>query len=298
MENSKASFRDYLELEKNYSDLTVNAYLKDVVFFENFIANHFDQENLCEVNYSQIRSWIVSLIDAGIATVSVNRKISSLKAYYRFLLKTKQVEISPLLKHKALKSAKKIQIPFSEKELEEVLSVIEYPYGFEGIRDKLMIDLFYTTGIRRTELIHLKMAAVDLSNATLKVLGKRNKERILPLLPVVVNQFRLYISERACLEQIKEEAYFFLTLKGVKMNDSLVYRLINNYFSHVSEKVKKSPHILRHTFATHMLNHGADLNAVKELLGHSSLASTQVYTHSSLAELKNVYEKSHPRSYK
>jgi integrase/recombinase XerC len=298
MENSKASFRDYLNLEKNYSDLTVNAYLKDVVFFENFIANHFDQENLCEVNYSQIRSWIVSLIDAGISTVSVNRKISSLKAYYRFLLKTKQVEISPLLKHKALKSAKKIQIPFSEKELEEVLSVIEYPYGFEGIRDKLMIDLFYTTGIRRTELIHLKMAAVDLSNATLKVLGKRNKERILPLLPVVVNQFRLYISERACLEQIKEEAYFFLTFKGVKMNDSLVYRLINNYFSHVSEKVKKSPHILRHTFATHMLNHGADLNAVKELLGHSSLASTQVYTHSSLAELKNVYEKSHPRSYK
>lgn len=298
MENSKASFRDYLKLEKNYSDLTVNAYLKDVVFFENFIANHFDQKNLCEVNYSQIRSWIVSLIDAGIATVSVNRKISSLKAYYRFLLKTQQIDSSPLLKHKALKTAKKNQIPFSEKELEGVLSVIEYPYGFEGIRDKLMIDLFYTTGIRRTELIHLKMAAVDLSNATLKVLGKRNKERILPLLPVVVNQFRLYISERACLEQIKEEAYFFLTLKGVKMNDSLVYRLINNYFSHVSEKVKKSPHILRHTFATHMLNHGADLNAVKELLGHSSLASTQVYTHSSLAELKNVYEKSHPRSYK
>ena len=298
MENSKASFRDYLQLEKNYSELTVNAYLKDVVFFENFMANHFDQKNLCEVNYSQIRSWIVSLIDAGIATVSVNRKISSLKAYYRFLLKTQQIDSSPLLKHKALKTAKKIQIPFSEKELEEVLSVIEYPYGFEGIRDKLMIDLFYTTGIRRTELIHLKMAAVDLSNATLKVLGKRNKERILPLLPVVVNQFRLYISERACLEQIKEEAYFFLTLKGVKMNDSLVYRLINNYFSHVSEKVKKSPHILRHTFATHMLNHGADLNAVKELLGHSSLASTQVYTHSSLAELKNVYEKSHPRSYK
>ena len=298
MENSKASFRDYLNLEKNYSDLTVNAYLKDVVFFENFIANHFDQKNLCEVNYSQIRSWIVSLIDAGIATVSVNRKISSLKAYYRFLLKTKQIDSSPLLKHKALKTAKKIQIPFSEKELEEVLSVIEYPYGFEGIRDKLMIDLFYTTGIRRTELIYLKMAAIDLSNATLKVLGKRNKERILPLLPVVISQFRLYLLERACLEEIKEDAYFFLTLKGVKMNDSLVYRLINNYFSHVSEKVKKSPHILRHTFATHMLNHGADLNAVKELLGHSSLASTQVYTHSSLAELKNVYEKSHPRSYK
>lgn len=297
MENSKVSFRDYLLLEKSYSQHTVSAYLKDVLLFEDFVAIHFDQRSLCKVNYSQIRSWIVFLIDAGIAAVSVNRKISSLKAYYKFLLKTKQIDNSPLLKHKALKTAKKIQIPFSEKELEEVFSVIEYPPGFEGIRDKLIIDLFYTTGIRRTELIHLKMAAVDLSNATLKVLGKRNKERMLPLLPVVISQFRLYLSERACLEEIKEDAYFFLTLKGVKMNDSLVYRLINNYFSHVSEKVKKSPHILRHTFATHMLNHGAELNAVKELLGHSSLASTQVYTHSSLVELKKIYQKSHPRGH-
>lgn len=298
MENSKAAFRDYLQLEKNYSPHTIHAYLNDVGFFETFVDSNYDQKSLLEVNYSQIRSWIVSLVDADVSNVSVNRKISSLKAYYKFLLKTKQIEVSPLLKHKSLKTAKSLQIPFSEKELNQVLTQIKYPDGFEGIRDKMMIDLFYTTGIRRTELIHLKMENIDLSNSTLKVLGKRNKERILPLLPIIKEQFSLYLSERFQLESIKDEAFFFLTLKGVKLNDSLVYRLINDYFSNVSEKVKKSPHILRHTFATHLLNNGADLNSVKELLGHSSLASTQVYTHSSLAELKKVYGAAHPRSQK
>jgi integrase/recombinase XerC len=213
-------------------------------------------------------------------------------------LKTKQIEVSPLLKHKSLKTPKTLQIPFSEKEVDEVLHLIKYPEGFEGVRDKLIIDLFYTTGIRRTELIHLKMINIDFSNATLKVLGKRNKERILPLLPIIANQFKLYLTERAYLERITYNEYFFLTLKGVKMNDSLVYRLINNYFSAVSEKVKRSPHILRHTFATHLLNNGADLNSVKELLGHSSLASTQIYTQSSLYELKKVYGDAHPRNKK
>ena len=296
MTNYLQSFKDYLQLEKNYSPHTVNAYLNDIGFFEKFIKEGFDQENLIEVNYSQIRSWIVSLVDASISNVSVNRKIASLKSYYKFLLKTKQIEVSPLLKHKALKTAKNLQIPFSEKELDKVLHLIKYPEGFEGVRDKLIIDLFYTTGIRRTELIHLKTSNVNHSNNTLKVLGKRNKERILPILPIVSQQINLYFSERANLEQIKDGDFFFLTVKGVKMNDSLVYRLINNYFSNVSEKVKKSPHILRHTFATHLLNNGADINSVKELLGHSSLASTQVYTHSSLAELKKVYGNAHPRS--
>lgn len=298
MENSKTAFRDYLQLEKNYSPHTVNAYLNDVGFFEAFIVSNYDQQSLLEVNYSLIRSWIVFLVDADVSNVSVNRKISSLKSYYKFLLKARQIEVSPLLKHKSLKTAKNLQIPFSEKELNQVLTEIKYPDGFEGIRDKLMIDLFYTTGIRRTELIHLQMENIDLSNSTLKVLGKRNKERILPLLPIVRDQFHLYISERTKLESIKDDAFFFLTLKGVKLNDSLVYRLINDYFSNVSEKVKKSPHILRHSFATHLLNNGADLNSVKELLGHSSLASTQVYTHSSLAELKKVYGAAHPRSQK
>jgi integrase/recombinase XerC len=298
MENSKAAFQDYLQLEKKYSPHTVIAYINDVVSFESFVKSEFDSDDLSDVNYSLIRSWIVALVDNAISNTSVNRKITALKSYYKFLLKTKQIDVSPLLKHKSLKTPKTLQIPFSEKELDEVLHQIKYPEGFEGVRDKLIIDLFYTTGIRRTELIHLKMINIDLSNATLKVLGKRNKERILPLLPIITNQFKLYLTERAYLERITDNEYFFLTLKGVKMNDSLVYRLINNYFSTVSEKVKRSPHILRHTFATHLLNNGADLNSVKELLGHSSLASTQIYTQSSLYELKKVYGDAHPRNKK
>lgn len=298
MDINKVAFRDYLQLEKNYSPHTVNAYLNDITSFHTFITNEFEQESLLEVNYSQIRSWIISLVDAKISNVSVNRKIASLKSFYKFLLKTKQMETSPLLKHKSLKTPKTLQIPFSEKELDDVLHHIQYPDGFEGIRDKLIIDLFYTTGIRRTELIHLKQNNFDETKATIKVLGKRNKERMLPVLPAILLQINRYLTERAYLEHITDSDYLFLTEKGKKMNDSLVYRLINKYFSGVSEKVKKSPHILRHTFATHLLNNGADLNSVKELLGHSSLASTQIYTHNSLAELKKVFNEAHPRNQK
>jgi integrase/recombinase XerC len=298
MNNNKDAFKDYLQLEKKYSPHTVNAYLTDINSFESFNKNQFNDENIDQANYSQIRSWIVSLVDNNRSNVSVNRKMASLKAFYKFLLKTKQIEVSPLLKHKALKTPKTLQIPFSEKEVVDVLSQIQNPIGFEEIRDKLIIDLFYTTGIRRTELIHLKIANVNTSNNTIKVLGKRNKERILPLLPIVSEQLILYANERTRLEIIKDNDFFFLTKKGLKLNDSFVYRLINTYFSTVSEKVKKSPHILRHTFATHLLNNGADLNSVKELLGHSSLASTQIYTHSSLSELKKVYEEAHPRNQK
>ena len=296
MINNKDAFRNYLQLEKKYSPHTVNAYLNDISFFESFNKNQFDQVNIDHVNYNQIRSWIVSLVDDEMSNVSVNRKMQSLKAYYKFLLKTKQIEVSPLLKHKALKTSKTLQIPFSVKEVDDVLNLLQNPVGFEDVRDKLIIDLFYTTGIRRAELIHLKTADVDVSNNTIKVLGKRNKERILPLLPIVSKQLNLYFNERAHLEEIKENDFFFLTKKGLKLNESFVYRLINTYFSTVSEKVKRSPHILRHTFATHLLNNGADLNSVKELLGHSSLASTQIYTHSSLSELKKVYEEAHPRN--
>jgi integrase/recombinase XerC len=298
MANNKDAFRDYLQLEKKYSPHTVNAYLNDIVFFESFNKNQFDQENIDCANYNQIRSWIVSLADDAISNVSINRKMQSLKAYYKFLLKTKQIEVSPMLKHNALKTLKTIQIPFSENELTSVLNQIQNPVGFEEIRDKLIIDLFYTTGIRRTELIHLKTANVNLSNHTIKVVGKRNKERILPLLPIVVQQLNLFYIERSHLEEVIDSKYFFLTKKGLKLNDSFVYRLINTYFSAVSKKVKKSPHILRHTFATHLLNNGADINSVKELLGHSSLASTQMYIHSSLSELKKVYEDAHPRNQK
>ena len=298
MENFKNKFHDYLLLEKNYSQHTVSAYINDIGFFESFLSSEYDDGNLMTINYNQIRSWIVSLSDDGISNSSINRKISSLKSFYKFLLKTKQIDSSPLLKHKALKSPKKIQIPFSEKELDIVLNQITYKEGFEGVRDKLIVDMFYTTGIRRTELINLKLHNIDLSSNTIKVLGKRNKERIIPILTIIEEQVKKYLSERSSIQDVKDGEYFFLLSSGVKLNDSFVYRLINYYFSNVSEKVKKSPHILRHTFATHLLNNGADINSVKELLGHSSLASTQVYTHNSLAELQKVYNSAHPRNKK
>ena len=298
MTTNKEAFRDYLQMEKKYSPHTVNAYWNDITYFESFNKIHFEQESIEQVNYSQIRSWIVSLVDNETSNITVNRKIASLKAFYKFLLKIKQIEVSPLLKHKALKIPKTLQIPFSEKEVAEVLNQMQNPKGFEEIRNKLIIDLFYTTGMRRTELIHLKAVNVALANSTIKVLGKRNKERIIPILPIVIKQFSTYNEERLNLNTIVDGDYFFLTKKGLKLNDSFVCRLINSYFSAVSEKVKKSPHILRHTFATHLLNNGADLNSVKELLGHSSLASTQIYTHNSLSELKKVYEEAHPRNQK
>lgn len=296
--NNKDAFRNYLQLEKKYSPHTVNAYLNDISYFEVFNKECFEQDSIEQVNYSQIRSWIVSLVDDGVSNSTVNRKIASLKAFYKFLLKIKQIQVNPLLKHKALKTEKKLQIPFSEKELSEALSQNPIPEGFEEVRDKLIVELFYTAGIRRTELIHLKLSNVNFGSGTIKVLGKRNKERILPVLPVVAEQLSMYVKERSLLDIIVDAEYLFITKKGLKLNDSFVYRLINSYFSTVSEKVKKSPHILRHTFATHLLNKGADLNSVKELLGHSSLASTQIYTHSSLFELKKVYQEAHPRNKK
>ncbi len=291
-------FLDFLQKEKHYSQHTVSAYTDDVVAFQNFIERTFQNNDLLLVVYPQIRNWIVSLLDEGISNVSINRKISSLKAFYLFLRKIQALQTSPLLHHKALKTPKNIQIPFSEKELDHVLNQITFANNFEGSRDKLIIDLFYSTGIRRAELINIKLFDVQTQNQTLKVLGKRNKERILPLLPKNLHLINDYLKQRTDLELIKDSDYFFLSKKGIKLSETLVYRIINHYFSGVSEKVKKSPHILRHTFATHLLNNGADLNSVKELLGHSSLASTQVYTHSSLATLKQVYAGTHPRNNK
>ena len=293
---SLSSFNDYLLLEKKYSKHTVNAYTKDLKDFTKFNYETFNQENINKANYSQIRSWIISLVDSGLENRTVNRKISSLNSYYKFLIKTEVVKANPLSKHKALKVSKKVQIPFSKNEVNMVLDEFNFDNSFEGIRDKLIIELFYSTGIRRIELVQLKLKDVDEANKTLKVLGKRNKERYLPLLESVLDTIRVYISKRNKLETIVNKETLFLTKKGYKIYETLVYRIINNYFSKASTKVKKSPHILRHSFATHLLNQGADLNAVKELLGHSSLAATQVYTHNSIAELKKVYAKSHPRN--
>ncbi|WNH09561.1 tyrosine-type recombinase/integrase [Thalassobellus suaedae] len=292
------SFTDYLLLEKNYSTLTVNAYQNDLENFLEFIKSEYEISSINNVNYSQIRSWIVSLVESGLTNRSINRKISALNTYYKFLLKVGDVDVNPLAKHKALKTNKKIQVPFSEKEIAMVLDDLHFEKDFEGIRDKLIIELFYSTGIRRIELVELKLTSFSFDNKTLKVLGKRNKERIVPLLETVLQTLRKYIKARSELVDALDVDYLFLTKKGVKIYETLVYRIINDYFSLASSKVKKSPHILRHSFATHLLNQGADLNAVKELLGHSSLAATQVYTHNSISELKKVHVNTHPRSKK
>lgn len=292
------SFLAYLSLEKKYSPLTVRAYSGDLEDYARFCLEEYQISDLEKVEYGIIRSWIVQLSNSQLSNRSINRKLSSLKAYYKFLLKIGVIEISPLARHRSLKTPKKVEVPFSELEMDKVLLQIPFDDNFEGVRDRLIIELLYATGIRRSELVNLKMTQIDLSSKTIKVIGKRNKERIVPLLDSTVHFMEAYIRERNDLVEISDKAHLFLLKSGNKIYETLVYRIINKYFSLVSPKVKKSPHILRHTFATHMLNKGADLNSVKELLGHSSLASTQVYTHTSIAELKKVHGSSHPRSRK
>ena len=292
------SFLDYLNLEKNYSKHTLTAYHKDLLGFREFALSEFDFSEINNVSYAIIRSWIVKLVDDGVSNRTINRKISSLRTYYKFLLKIGDIEVSPLVKHKVLKTAKKLQVPFSEKEIEDVLEILKGEDSFIGLRNKLIVELFYSTGMRRGELVNLKLNDISDSQKTIKVLGKRNKERIIPLLPSALITIASYLGYRKDLSSVKDVDYLLLTEKGTKIYETLVYRVINNYFSKASEKVKKSPHILRHSFATHLLNEGADIKSVKELLGHSSLASTQIYANNSISKLKQVYKNAHPRNSK
>jgi len=292
------SFLDYLNLEKNYSKHTLIAYHKDLLGFREFALSEFDFSEINNVSYSIIRSWIVKLVGDGVSNRTINRKISSLRTYYKFLLKIGDIKVSPLLKHKVLKTTKKLQVPFSEKEIEDVLEMLKVENSFLGLRNKLIVELFYSTGMRRGELVNLKLINISDSQKTIKVLGKRNKERIIPLLPSALSTINSYLDFRKDLNSVKDVDYLLLTEKGTKIYETLVYRVINNYFSKASEKVKKSPHILRHSFATHLLNEGADIKSVKELLGHSSLASTQIYANNSISKLKQVYKNTHPRNSK
>ena len=289
-----SNFYDYLSKEKNYSSNTVIAYKKDIETFQEFCRVKFELNNLLKVTYPIIREWIIDLSEKKLSPLTVNRKISSLSKYYDFLIKINELKSSPLKNHKRLKVQKKLIIPFSEDEVLKVVDV--FSKNFEGKRNLLIVDMLYSTGVRRDELINIKLNDVLLDENLVKVLGKRNKERLVPLVLNLKSRINDYLKFR---NEIKSSSSnFFITTKGKKIGPSLVYRVVKNYFSKVSTKVKTSPHVLRHSFATHMLNNGADINSIKEIMGHSSLASTQIYTKIKLPKIINDYKKNHPRERK
>lgn len=289
-----SNFYDYLSKEKNYSSNTVIAYKKDIETFQEFCRVKFELNNLLKVTYPIIREWIIDLSEKELSPLTINRKISSLSKYYDFLIKINELKSSPLKNHKRLKVQKKLIIPFSEDEVLKVVDV--FSKNFEGKRNLLIVDMLYSTGVRRDELINIKLNDVLLDENLVKVLGKRNKERLVPLVLNLKLRINDYLKFR---NEIKSSSSnFFITTKGKKIGPSLVYRVVKNYFSKVSTKVKTSPHVLRHSFATHMLNNGADINSIKEIMGHSSLASTQIYTKIKLPKIINDYKKNHPRERK
>lgn len=287
-------FTDYLLLERHYSQHTVVAYINDINQFVQ--ALELDSEDqLLELDYNDIRSFVSDLLDDGITSKTVNRKIASLKAFFKFQRKIGAMDFNPLASHKSIKVSKKVQIPFSKDEVRALLDAHRSNHDFESVRDLLLIEMIYVTGMRRAELIGLTASSIDLYAQAITVIGKRNKERKIPLLPSLVNGLNNYVALRNMLPVVHVNN-LFVTSKGDALYSTLVYRIVTTYFKRVSQKIKVSPHVLRHSFATHLLDNGADLNAVKELLGHASLASTQVYTHSSMAALKGVYNNAHPRS--
>ena len=288
-------FLDFINHEKKYSPHTCVAYKQNLSNFQNYCSKNFNLEDIDLVEYFHIRSWIISLVEMENSNRTINRKISVLRSYYNFLLKTETIKVSPLKLHKPMKASKKVNVPFSIDEVSQLLNGDLFSQDYRGILEKTIITVLYYTGIRRQELIDLKTVAVDLDSKLIKVKGKRNKERLIPLLPEIISSLRIYLKEKNKIFNQIDQIYFFCLPSGTKLNVGFVYQTVNYYFSKVSTKVKKSPHILRHSFATHLLNNGADLNAVKELLGHESVAATQVYTHGSLKRIQEIYNKAHPR---
>ncbi|MDC6480787.1 tyrosine-type recombinase/integrase [Flavobacteriaceae bacterium] len=289
-----SNFFDYLSKEKNFSNNTVVAYKNDLETFKLFCLDHYEISNIAVVTYPIIRDWIINLSEKNLSPLTINRKISSLSKYYDFLLKIQVNKVSPLKNHKRLKVQKKLIIPFSEDEVFKIIDV--FSKDFEGKRNLLIVDTLYSTGIRRDELINIKLNDVFLSENLIKVLGKRNKERLVPVLASLNKRIKDYLDFRN--EIHSNSSSLFITKKGKSIGPSLVYRVVKKYFSKVSTKVKTSPHVLRHSFATHMLNNGADINSIKEIMGHSSLASTQIYTKIKLPKIINDYKKNHPRERK
>lgn len=289
------AFLEYLSLEKKCSPHTLKAYQANLEAFEVFIIGQGSLETIEVVSYGEIRAWIVSLIQSGNTPRTVNRKLSALRSYYKFLLRIGCIPVSPLKEHKALKTDTKVALPFSQEEIQRLLAADFFPEDYTGVLQRTVIQLLYYTGIRRSELIELKVQDVDLSEGLMKVLGKRNKERLLPLLPEIKTQLTQLLEQQKQYQISRESEHFFVNSRGKKLSEAFVYETVKTYLSKVSTKTKRSPHVLRHSFATHLLDKGADLNAIKDLLGHSSIAATQHYTHSSMKKIQDIYKKAHPR---
>lgn len=290
------NFLEYLKVEKNYSVNTLLAYKTDLLEFQLFIDNYNYNFKIDKANYKAIRSWIISMANNGLSNRSINRKISSLKSFYKFLIKIESISISPLLGHTPLKQSKKIQVPFSKEEINSLLDSEYFNNDYKGVLQKTLITFFYFTGVRRIELINLKESDVNLSSLTLKVIGKGGKERVIPILPKLKESILTYQKMKSVFLIQKSTDFLFISKFGKQLTEKFVYRTVNEYFKLVSPKIKKAPHVLRHSFATHLINEGADINSVKELLGHSSLSATQVYSHTSMERIKEVFKNSHPRA--
>ena len=290
-------FLEHIRYEKRLSHHTITAYSNDLAQFTAYLQGQYALETPEKADYHQIRSWIVSLVEDGMDRTSVNRKIATLRSFYAFLLRRKTIETDPMVKISALKTSKKIPVFVEEKPLATLLDDVDFPDDFKGLRDKLVLELLYGTGIRLAELIGLKTADVNLYEKTITVLGKRNKHRIIPLTPTLFALVQQYLQAKQTeFGSSADELPVIVSDQGIKAYPVLIQRIVKRYLSLVTTLEKKSPHVLRHTFATHLLNRGADLNAIKDLLGHSSLAATQIYTHNTIEKLKKTYDQAHPKA--
>ena len=294
-----ASFIKYLQYERRYSSHTVDSYQNDLMQFSAFLTQTKPEGEieLKDAEHNEIRSWIISLMEDGLDPRSVNRKMAALRTYFKFLLKRDVITKDPTARLSALKTSKKLPSFVKETELIGLLNQFESDDAFTGKRNKLVLELLYGTGIRLSELIHLKKSDINLKEGLIKVLGKRNKERIIPLPAELISVIDDYtISREKALGEYTGDDFLVVTDKGRKTYPMYIYRIVNRFLALFTTADKKSPHVLRHTFATHLLNKGADLNAIKDLLGHSSLASTQVYTHNTIEKLKAVFDQAHPKA--
>ncbi len=293
--NYKESFLHYIQTEKRYSPHTVRSYINDLDQFFSFLLNQNLSADPAHVTSHDVRAWIVSLMSNGYSAVSVHRKISCLRVFYRYLRKEGFVLSDPLEKVVLPKRKKTLPVFVEEESIAKLLDNDNFGDSLAGIRNRTIIEMLYLTGIRRAELIGLHDRDLDLESALVKVTGKRNKQRIIPLTKRFVESLREFINIRNASTFLHPDGWLFVTDKGNKLYDKYVYNIVNDYLAMVTTIEKKSPHVLRHTFATHMLNHGADLNTIKEFLGHANLSATQIYTHTTFEKLKKIYKQAHPR---